>query len=100
MRLHDFEKALKQCFPYLEIRQRNFRNVAGVYDRANYLLRLNKGEISLYSWKDPIGHRHRGRMQALNILVNYRYLTHRQAEKIMWGFPVYDKHYHVNFQQK
>lgn len=102
MTLRAFEQALQKKNPKLRIREAGYGDIAGIYAGETYLLRVNKGEIPLYSWsreiiqgyrkpfsvdREPIviKERHRGRMQALALLVNYRHLTQRQAQEIMWG---------------
>ena len=94
MTLNDFEQRIRKYSPSIRIRQGQ-GDVAGVFDGSSYLFRLNKGEIPVFSWKkeviegkqptmkdgilreEPIvkKYRKRGRMQALHLLVNYRYLT-------------------------
>lgn len=102
MTLRRFEKALQKYNPTLRIREAGYGDVAGIYSNNDYVIRINKGEQPLYSWstetvrgyrkpfsvdREPIvvKDRHRGRMQALALLVNYRHLTQRQAQAIMWG---------------
>lgn len=98
MRLHELEKRLKRINPHLRIRQSGLGDIAGIFLGDNYIIRLNKGEQSLMSWNKEIfqgyseglqpivkKEKHRGYMQALFLLVNYRHLTTRQAQSIMAG---------------
>lgn len=105
MTLQQFEKAVQEYVPNFRIRQAGYGDVVGAFVGNDYLFRLSKGDLPLYSWRtskvigyqprmqdgkiyeEPIidNKRKRGRMQALHLLVNYRHLTQRQAQKIMWG---------------
>lgn len=106
MTLRAFERAIQKYTPKLRIRESAYGDIAGVFHNDSYLFRLNKGDLSLLShtyrtivsyqprmqggkiYEEPVYKEfpHRGYMTALNLLVNYRYLTSRQAQKIMWGY--------------
>ena len=86
MTLQTFEKLIQAYEPRFRIRQAGYGDIVGCFLGNDYLLRLNKGDIPLYSWRDKLGKRKRGRMQALGIMVNHRILTQQQAQKIMWGY--------------
>lgn len=84
MRLIDFEKAIQKYAPGIRFRYAGWGDVVGVFHNNDYLFRLNKGELSLLGYtKFP--HKKRGRMQALQMLVNMRWLNSLQAQKICWG---------------
>jgi hypothetical protein len=96
MTLSQFEKAIQKYRPEIHFRQAGSGDVVGIFAGSSYLLRINKGEIPLYTYRQPyyekhshalkkLGEKHRGRMQALGMLVNMRWLTSRQAQAIMWG---------------
>ena len=103
MTLAQLQSRLKKYIPNLRIRQGGYADVASIYAGSNYLIRLNKGELHLYNWREsvvitdadkyfalkgqalPVGAKHRGRMQALNLLINMRWINSRQAQKVMWG---------------
>lgn len=104
MTLRDFERRLQKYIPRLYIRESWMADVAAIFVGYQYLVRINKGEQQLYTWRTkpkitmedmyfhqkhgqqlPLGAKHRGRMQALDMLVNMRWLTTRQAQEIMWG---------------
>lgn len=90
MRLADFEHSLQKINPDLRIRYRGdskyTQDVAGVFYRDSYLLRLSKPDIQLYTYRRKNGKKVRGRMQALFMLRNMGWITTRQAQEIMWGY--------------
>ena len=94
MTLRAFESAIKKYIPNFHIREAGYGDVVGAFVGSDYLFRLNKGEQHLMSFKKDYvykehgvvkSNRRRGRMQALQMLVNMRWLNSRQAQAIMWG---------------
>lgn len=103
MTLAQLQSRLEKYIPNVRVRQGGYADVASIYAGNQYLVRLNKGELHLYNWRGfvkvtdedrmlalkgralPRGGKHRGRMQALNMLVNMRWLNARQAQRVMWG---------------
>lgn len=109
MTLRHFEAELQKVNPLLRIREGGYgESIAGLFYGDQYLFRLSKGEIPLMTekrqiitgmqprmqhgkiYEEPIYKNiiHRGRMQALDLLVNYRHITRRQSQEILWG--IYD----------
>lgn len=98
MTLRRFEQAIKKYVPKFRIRESGFGDIVGAFVGDDYLFRLNKGELHLMSFRKSYtykehgvvkSNRRRGRMQALQLLVSMRWLTQRQAQKIMWGVNDY-----------
>jgi hypothetical protein len=99
-----FEQQLKKFIPNIRFKRREYSDVLGVYGGPQYLLRLNLGDLPLYTHRLRIvkttedrmtelsggqvfdGPRKRGRMQALEMLVRLGRLTTNQAQAIMWGY--------------
>lgn len=104
MTLDIFEDQLKKYIVGVEIKQRHYGDIAGIYIGDTYLFRLSKGDLPLYTWRERIskdtfqkyaeatgrqiypGRKKRGRMQSLQMLVSMNYLNNTQASEIMWGF--------------
>ena len=106
MTLQKLEQAIKKYVPDIWFRQAGYGDIVGVYKGSDYLFRLSKGDVPLYTWRAEVkksdyqryaeatgrqtyqGQKKRGRMQALQLLVTMRFLSSRQAQQIMCG--VYD----------
>lgn len=104
MTLQKFAATLKKINPKLRLKVRGNGDIIGLFgglNGANYICRLTKGELTTDGYRHilhdsnnlsetrvgPI--KKRGRKTVINLLRNYRWLTHhKQRSALMWGTPL------------
>lgn len=102
MTLKRFQELLREANPNIKLKVRRDQGVTGdiigVYGGHHYICRMTKGELQLNGYRmavydptDILGPLKqgnivkRGRKTVINILQKNRWITRKQASKILWG---------------
>jgi len=88
MTLKRIETLLKKIDPNFNIRQRGDSDVAGVFYKNQYILRLNRGELPLNSYRTHEGLKRRGRYQMVRLLIRYGWIKPKHRKMLVWGLGV------------
>ncbi len=102
MTISQFQKYLKKVNPKLQLRQRGYGDIVGLFagksGKGGYILRMTKGEVTLHGYREQLVNpenptemvngiiKKRSRKTVVNLLRSWRWVkTHKERSMLLCG---------------